>query len=67
MIDRRRRDSCRSLFTELEILLLASQYIFYFMLFVIKNRKEFIANTETYETKTRQQKDFHQPLANFKK
>jgi hypothetical protein len=37
------------------------------MLFVIKNRKEFIANTETYEIKTRQQKDLHQPLANLKK
>jgi ribosomal protein S30 len=51
----------------MEILPLASQYIFSLMLFVVTNRKEFIANTETYEIKTKQQKDLHQPLANLKK
>jgi hypothetical protein len=67
MMGQRRRDSCWSLFRELEILPLAVQYIFSLMLFVIKNRKEFIANTETYEIKSRQWKDFHQSLANLKK
>jgi hypothetical protein len=51
---RTRRDSCRNLFKELEILLLMSQYIFSLMLFVIKNRKEFTDNSEIYEIKTRQ-------------
>jgi hypothetical protein len=37
------------------------------MLFVIKNRKEFIANTETCEIKVRQQQNFHQPFENVKK
>jgi hypothetical protein len=67
MMGQRRRDSCRSPFRELEILPLASQYIFSLMLFVIKNRKEFIANVKTYEIKKRQQKKLHQPLANLKK
>jgi hypothetical protein len=38
MLERRRRDSCRNLFRELEILPLASQYILSLMLFVAKNR-----------------------------
>jgi hypothetical protein len=54
MMGRTRRDSCRNLFKELEILPLMSQYIFSLMLFVIKNRKEFTNNSEIYEIKTRQ-------------
>jgi hypothetical protein len=67
MMGQTRRDSCRNLFKELEILPLVSQYIFSLMLFMIKNRKEFTDNTEIYEIKTRQQKKLHQPLANLKK
>jgi hypothetical protein len=49
MLGRSRRDSCRDLFIELEILPLASQYILSLMLFVTKNRNEFIANSEILE------------------
>jgi hypothetical protein len=62
MMGQRRRDSCRNLFRGLEILPLASQYIFSLMLFVITNRKEFKVNTETYGIKTRQQKTSTNPL-----
>jgi hypothetical protein len=65
MMGQRRRDSSRSLIRELEILPLVSQYIFSLMLFVIRNRKKFTANT--YEIKTTQQKNLHQPLANLNK
>jgi hypothetical protein len=54
MMGQTRRDSCRNLFKELEILPLMSQYIFSLTLFVIKNRKEFTDNSEIYEIKTRQ-------------
>jgi hypothetical protein len=64
---RTRRDSCRNLFKELEILLLVSQYTFSLMLFVIKNWKQYTDNTEIYEIKTRQQRNLHQPLADLKK
>jgi hypothetical protein len=67
MLGKRRRDSCISLFRELEILPLASQYIFSLMLFVAKNRNEFTLNSEIYEINTRQQGNFHLPLANLKK
>jgi hypothetical protein len=67
MMGQTRRDSCRNLFKEMEILPLVSQYRFSLMLLVIKNRKEFTDNTEIYEIKTRQQKNLHQPLANLKK
>jgi hypothetical protein len=67
MLGKRRRDSCRSLFRELEILPLALQYIFSFMLFVAKNRNEFTLNSEFYEINTRQQGNYHLPLANLRK
>jgi hypothetical protein len=63
----KRRDSCRSLFRELEILPLASQHILSLLLFVVKNRNEFTPNSEIHEINTRQQGNFHLPLANLRK
>jgi hypothetical protein len=37
------------------------------MLFVIKNRKEFIANSEIHGINTRQQNNLYQPLVNLRK
>ena len=48
----RRRDSCRNLFRELEILPLASQYILSHMFFVIKNKNKFIVNSEIHRINT---------------
>jgi hypothetical protein len=58
MLGKRRRDSCRNLLRELEMLPLASQYILSLLLFVVKNRNEFILNSEIYEINTRQQGNF---------
>jgi hypothetical protein len=67
MLGRRRRDSFRNVFKELEILPLASQYILCLMLFLIKNRKEFIANSEIHGINTRQQNNLYQPFVNLRK
>jgi hypothetical protein len=56
----------RFLFTELEILPFASPYVLSLMLFVAKNRNEFIVNSEIHGINTRQN-NLHQPLANLRK
>ena len=61
------RDSCRTLFVELGILTLPSQYIFCLLLFVVKNRKLFSSNKDLHSINTRQQLNFHQPSADLKK
>jgi hypothetical protein len=43
-----RRVSCRNLFRKLEILPLTSQYILSLMLFVVKNKNEFIINSDSW-------------------
>jgi hypothetical protein len=67
MLGRKRRDSCRNLFREFEILPMASQYILSLMLFMIKNKNNFIANSEIHKINTRQQNNIHQPLVNLSK
>jgi hypothetical protein len=67
MLGRRRRDSCKHLFRELEILPQASQYILSLMLFMIKNKNKFIVNSEIHKINTRQQKSLHHPLVNLRK
>jgi hypothetical protein len=54
MLGYRRRVSCRNLFRKLEILPLASQYILSLMLFVVKNKNEFVVNSEIHGINTRQ-------------
>jgi hypothetical protein len=67
MLGRRRRDSCRNLFKELEILPLASQYILSLIIFITKNGNKLIANSEIHGINTRQQNNLYQPLANLSK
>jgi hypothetical protein len=67
MLGCRRRDSCRNIFRNLEILALASQDILSLMLFVTKSRNKFTANSEIYRMNTRQQNNLHQPSVNLKK
>jgi hypothetical protein len=59
--------SCRSLFVNLKILPLPSQYIFLLLLFLNKNRKQFKTNSEICHCATRQQLNFHQPSVNLTK
>jgi hypothetical protein len=67
MLGRRPRDSCRGLFFKLEILPLPSQYILSLLLFMMRNKKQFLTNSEIYHSNTRQQANLHLPLVNVTK
>jgi hypothetical protein len=60
------RDSCRCVFKELEILPLYSQYLYSLLMFVVKNRDLFQANTDVHSFGTRYKNDFHLPSAKLK-
>jgi hypothetical protein len=60
-----RYDSCRELFRKLEILLLQSQYIFSLLVFVIKNKSYFTANSNIHDINTRFNRDLHLPATNL--
>jgi len=64
MMGCRNRDSCRNLFFNLEIFPLPSQYIFSLILFMIRNKNQFLVNSEIYHIDTRQHANFHQTSAN---
>ena len=59
------RDFCRQLFKKLGILLLMSQYIFSFLLFMTNNKVLFQMNFEIHSFNTRYNSDFHQQLVNL--
>jgi hypothetical protein len=47
-------DFCREMFSKLGILTLYSQYILSTLMFLVKNKDLFTANTEIHEINTRQ-------------
>jgi hypothetical protein len=53
------RDSCRQLFKKLGILPLYSQYIFYLLLFVERNRDLYLTNQEIHGINTRYNTNLH--------
>jgi len=59
------RTSCRSLFKQLGILPLQSQYIYSLMSFVSTNTELFVNNADIHNFPTRSQKDLHLPIANL--
>jgi hypothetical protein len=61
MMGYKRNQSCRELFVKLGILPLQSQYIFFLLMFLFKNKHQFPVNTEIHQYATRQQSNFHQP------
>jgi len=63
----RSMDSCRKLFINLEILPLPSQYILSLLLFMIRNKNQFLINSEIHHIDTRQHANFHQPSVNVTK
>jgi hypothetical protein len=63
----RARDSYRDLLKKLEILPLYSQYIFFFFLFVIKNKHLFSTNYDIHSVHTRFKTNFHPPIVNLTK
>jgi hypothetical protein len=67
MLGCRSSDSCRKLFFNLEILPLPSQYILSILLCMIRNRNQFMVNSEIYHSDTRPHANFHQPSVNLTK
>jgi hypothetical protein len=59
-----RRDSCRQLFKQLQILTLPSQYIS-FLLFVNKNREMFLSNSEIHYINIQYNYNLHLPSTNL--
>jgi len=59
------KDSCRNLFTKLNILPLQSQYIFSLLIFVVKNKDLFKTNSDVHSFSTRAHYDLHIPPANL--
>jgi hypothetical protein len=51
----------------LEILPLPSQYILSLLMFMIRNRSQFLVNSEIHHINTRQRANFHQPSVNVAK
>ena len=60
-----KRDSCRNLYKQLQILTLSSQYIYSLLLFVIKHRDMFVSNSEIHDRNTRFNHDLHLPTTNL--
>ena len=67
MMGCRSTDSCKKTFFNLEILTLPSQYILSLLLFMIRNKNQFMLNFEIHHIDTRQQANFHQPSVNVAK
>ena len=57
--------SCPQLFKELNILPIQSQYIYSILLFVTKNKDQFLSNSQVHKINTRQTFDLYVPTANL--
>ena len=60
-----RNASCRQLFKDLNILPFQSQYIYSILLFVTKNKGQFLSNSQVHKINTRQTFDLYIPTANL--
>jgi len=60
-----RNASCRQLFKDLNILPILSQYIYSVLLFVTKNKHQFLSNSQVNKINTRQTLDVYVPTANL--
>jgi len=67
MMGCRSKDSCRKFFFNLEILPLPSQYILSLLLFMIRNKNQFLVNSEIHHIYTRQHANLYQPSLNVTK
>ena len=61
LTNKSRRDSCRHLFKQLQILTLPSQYIYSLLVFVIKNGELFSFNSEIHNSHTQFKNNLHLP------
>jgi hypothetical protein len=64
MMECRNRESCKKLFLNFEILPLPSQYMLSLLLFMIRNKNQFLPYSEIYHFDTRLHANFHQPSVN---
>ena len=65
MTNKSKRDSCRYLFNQIQLLTLPSQYIFSLFIFVVKNKDLFLFNSEIHNVNTRNNSDLHMPNTNL--
>jgi len=65
LTNKSRRDSCRHLFKQLQILTLPSQYIYSLLIFVVKNGDLFSFNSEIHNLHTRFKNNLHLPSTNL--
>ena len=63
----KRNQSCRELFHKLAILSLPSQYIFSLLIFLNKNKNQFIVNSAVHNYTARQHTNFHLPSVSLTK
>jgi hypothetical protein len=59
------RDTGHDLFKNLNILTLLSKYIFPLLRLVVRNRDQYMFNSEIHGRNTRQITNFHQPISNL--
>jgi hypothetical protein len=59
------RNSCRNLFTRLEMLPLPCEYILILLNFVVNNQEHFQTNSGIHSVNTRNRDHHHRPTANF--
>jgi len=57
--------SCRQLFKDLHILPIQSQYIYSILLFVTKNKDQFLSNSQVHKINTKQTSDLYVPIAHL--
>ena len=60
-----KRDSCRQLYKQLQILTLPSQYILSLLVFVAKNRDLFLSNSKIHDINTHNNYNLHLPTTNL--
>jgi len=64
--NRSKRDSCRSIFKQLQILTLPGQYVYSLLMFVNKSRECFLSNSNIHGRNTRNNLNLHLPTTNLK-
>jgi len=65
LTNKSKRDSCRPLFKQLQILTFPSQYIYSLLVFVVKNGDLFLFNSEVHNLNTRFRDNLHLPSTNL--
>jgi len=66
MTNRAKRDSCRQLYKQLQILTLPGQYILSLLLFMTKYSEFFPLNSDIHDPNTRYNDNLHPPTSNLK-